>query len=356
MSHLIIPVTVMLLRGALSVLLLAGAEAIFADKLSARVRRVLWIICIFSMMLPQPEFAFQPFAIDLSEFQTQVIDAADAHPWEFTDWLRQMPLAPFFSRWAGCIPGLSRHNYPYFLMFILMTVPAVFILIFSYLRSRKRTAGYKIVTDERINRIWHQVRGKHYYAPRLLDSGAENHPPVLFGFFRQKVLLPVKAMEKFSDSEVELLLTHEFIHYRSGDGWVNILTLIFWPFCWFNLFFIAARRHLRINCELACDAEVLKRYPERLSEYGNLLLKFAGSAKPSSTALAFREYSNELKMRIFYILYLPQRQKSSLTVTLLLLLLMIAPFGLFSPLPPPDKKPASATVQRSPQKMPLSSE
>ena len=130
MSHLIIPVTVMLLRGALSVLLLAGAEAIFADKLSARVRRVLWIICIFSMMLPQPEFAFQPFAIDLSEFQTQVIDAADAHPWEFTDWLHQMPLAPFFSRWAGCIPGLSHHNYPYFLMFILMTVPAVFILIF----------------------------------------------------------------------------------------------------------------------------------------------------------------------------------------------------------------------------------
>ena len=162
-------------------------------------------------------------------------------------------------------------------------------------------------------------------------------------------------MEKFSDSEVELLLTHEFIHYRSGDGLVNILTLIFWPFCWFNLFFIAARRHLRINCELACDAEVLKRYPDRLREYGNLLLKFAGSAKPPSTALAFREYSNELKMRIFYILYLPQRQKSSLTVTLLLLLLMIAPFGLFSPVAPPDKKPAAA-VQSSPQKMPVHSE
>ena len=330
MSSLVVPITIILLRGAVSVLLLAGAETLFDSKLSARVRRILWIVCIFSMILPQPELAFQPISIDMSSFQNRVITTADAYPWEITDWLKQTPAAPFLVKWSECIPGLSRHNYPYFLAMILMIVPAFFTLLFSYLRCRKRTAGYKTVTDERINRIWHKVRANNRYTPQLLDSGIGNHPPVLFGFFRQKILLPVEAMKKFSDSEVELLLTHEFIHYRNGDGWINILTLIFWPFCWFNPFFIAARRHLRINCELACDAEVIKYYPEKISEYGNLLLKFAESHKPTENTLAFREYSHELKKRIFYILYLPQRQKSSLVVTLFLLLLLTAPFGLFS--------------------------
>ena len=334
MSGLIIPITIILLRGALSVLLLAGAEAVFEHKLSARVRRVLWIICIFSMVLPQPDFSFQPFGVDMSRFHWQVVQAADARPWSVTEWMRQSPAAPFLSQWANCIPGLSRHNYPYFLAMLLMIVPAGFMLFVSYIRERKRTADYKLITDERINRIWHKVRGKHFYAPRLLDSGAVNHPPVLFGCFRQKVLLPVASMKDFSDLEVELLLTHEFIHYRSGDGWVNLLTLLFWPFCWFNPFFIAARKYLRINCELACDAEVIKRYPDCIKEYGNLLLKFAGKNKIPENVMAFGEYSNELKKRIFYILYLPRRQKSSPTVTLLLVLLLIAPFGLFSTVPP----------------------
>ncbi len=330
MSHLIVPITIILLRGALSVLLLAGAEAIFENKLSARVRRALWIICIFSMILPQPDLAFQPFSIDLSKFQTLLVNTADAHPWRLTEWLRQTPAAPVLSRWAEHVPGLSCHNYPYFLAVLLMIVPAIFTLLFSYFRNRKRTAAYKYVTDERINRIWRRVRGRHTHAPLLLDSGTDDHPPVLFGFFQQKIVLPVKKIHSFSDSEVELLLTHEFIHYRSGDSLVNILSLALWPFCWFNLFFIAARRHLRINCELACDAEVVKKYPDKIQEYGNLLLKFAESPKPPEYSLAFREYSNELKKRIFYILYLPQRRKSPLSVILLLLLLMAAPFGLFS--------------------------
>ena len=330
MSSLIVPITIILLRGALSVLLLAGAEAIFEHKLSARVRRGLWIICIFSMLLPQPEFSFQPFSIDMSHFHRQVVQTADAQPWELTGWLRQTPMAPLLSKWASCVPGLSRHNYPYFFAMLLMIVPAGGMLFISYYRGRKRTANYKLVTDERINRIWHKVRGKHFYAPRLLDSGSVNTPPVLFGCFRQKLLLPVEAMQDFSDIEVELLLTHEFIHYRSGDGWLNLLTLFFWPFCWFNPFFIAARKHLRFNCELACDAEVIKRYPDRIREYGNLLLKFAGTNRPAENVMAFGEYSNELKKRIFYILYLPQRQKSSLTVILLLVLLLLAPFGLFT--------------------------
>ena len=127
-----------------------------------------------------------------------------------------------------------------------------------------------------------------------------------------------------------LFRSPEFIHYRSGDGWLNLLTLIFWPFCWFNPFFIAARKHLRFNCELACDAEVLKRYPDRIVDYGKLLLEFAGTARPPEVTMAFREYANELRSRIIYMAELPRRRKSSWLVTFGLALVLAAPFGLVS--------------------------
>jgi hypothetical protein len=106
--------------------------------------------------------------------------------------------------------------------------------------------------------------------------------------------------------------------------------LCLWPFCWYNPFFLAARRRLRINCELACDAEVLKQFPERTAEYGRLLLSFANTSRPPEVAMAFREYAGELRSRIIYMTQLPTRRKSSLGAVLFLAFLLAAPFGLFS--------------------------
>jgi len=95
---------------------------------------------------------------------------------------------------------------------------------------------------------------------------------------------------------------------------------------------------LRINCELTCDAEVLKRFPERTVEYGKLLLAYANTATPPEVTLAFREYSGELRSRIIYMTGLAQRRKSSLLITLLLAFILAAPFGLVSAIANPAIK------------------
>lgn len=330
MSWLIVPVTVILLRGAFAVLLLAGAESIGGDYLSARVRRALWIICIILMMIPQPHFPFQLFAIDFTDYHRQMINAASILPREIAGLVGNIEFFRAARDYSFSVTGLAYQNYPYLLGMILMTVPALFLLLGSYLRCRRQTKLFKAVRDERLLKIWAQVHGGAKGLPLLLDSGAEPHPPVLFGFFRQKLLLPVEHLKKLTDSEVELLLTHEYIHYRSMDGIINIFTLCLWPFCWYNPFFLAARRRLRINCELTCDAEVLKRFPERTAEYGRLLLSFAGTSRPPEVTLAFREYAGELRSRIIYMTQLPDRRKSSLCAVLFLVFLLGAPFGLFS--------------------------
>ena len=338
MSWLIIPVTIILLRGAFAVLLLAGAESIGGDYLSARVRRILWIMCIFLMMAPQPELPFQPISLDLTKYKEYVIGIADILPRSIAELAGNMEIAYKIRDFVMDLTGLSYHNYPYLLGLILMIVPAVIILIVSYLRCRNRTNHFAPVTDPRINRIWTQVSNQTKRLPILLDSGEEAHPPVLFGFFRQKLLLPVNYLSRLSDHEIELLLTHELIHYRSYDGIINILTLFLWPFCWYNPFFLAARRRLRINCELACDAEVLKRYPDSTAEYGKLLLNFANTSKPPEVTMAFREYSGELRSRIIYIAELSHRRKSSLLASAALAFALVAPFILVTAMPDHSEK------------------
>lgn len=345
MSWLIVPVTVILLRGAFAVLLLAGAESIGGDYLSARVRRALWIICIFLMVMPHFPLPFQYFAIDLTAYHEQMLHAAEVLPREIAHLVGDMKFAKTLRDYSFSMTGLSYQNYPYLLGMILMIVPALFLLLGSYLRCRKRTEKFQLVRDERILGIWEAIHPGARRLPVLLDSGGAPHPPVLFGFFRQKLLLPVAYMQTLTDSEVELLLTHEYIHYRSGDGIINIFTLCLWPFCWYNPFFLAARRRLRINCELACDAEVLKKFPHKTAEYGRLLLAFANTERPPEVAMAFREYAGELRSRIIYMTQLPARRKSSLGAILFLVVLLGAPFCLFSTVTR-QKEPFTAVTLR----------
>ena len=145
MSWLIVPVTVVLLRGAIAVLLLAGAESLGGDYLSARVRRALWVLCLFLMMLPQPHFSFQPLAIDLTAYREHVIRVADILPRGIAGVLENVQLAHTINDYSQAITGLSYQNYPYLLGMILMIVPALFLLLSSYLRGRKRTENFKEV-------------------------------------------------------------------------------------------------------------------------------------------------------------------------------------------------------------------
>lgn len=331
MSWLIVPVTFILLRGAFQVLLLAGAENIGEDVLSARVRRALWILCLILMMMPHPVLSIQPFVIDFTGYKALVLRTADILPREIAGMVKHVELVCKVTDYSRELTGLSYHNYPYLLGLLLAIVPAIILLAVSYLRCRRQVRHFRPVTDARIERLWKQVTKNAVKGPLLLDSGKEKHPPVLFGFFRQKLLLPQNCLQQLTDSELELLLTHEYIHYRSFDGIINIFTLTLWPFCWFNPFFLAARRRLRINCELACDAEVMKRFPERTKEYGRLLLFFADTSRPPEVALAFREYSGELRSRIIYITGLSQRKKSSRCAAFGLALAVTAPFLLFAP-------------------------
>jgi bla regulator protein BlaR1 len=82
--------------------------------------------------------------------------------------------------------------------------------------------------------------------------------PVLSGIFAPKLLLPENFFVDYSPRQQELILQHEFVHYRRGD---NISTLVFITFValfWFNPLIWLAYQAFRRSQEMACDAAVLR--------------------------------------------------------------------------------------------------
>ena len=60
-----------LLRGALAVLFLLGAESLLRHRLSAGLRRLLWAGCILLLLVPQMNFSALPLKLDLSSLRTE---------------------------------------------------------------------------------------------------------------------------------------------------------------------------------------------------------------------------------------------------------------------------------------------
>lgn len=70
-----------------------------------------------------------------------------------------------------------------------------------------------------------------------------------------------------------MILTHERLHLRRGDLYANLLAALLLCIGWWNPLMHLALRAFRLDQELACDAEVLTRYPGKRRSYATAMLK-----------------------------------------------------------------------------------
>jgi TonB family protein len=137
--------------------------------------------------------------------------------------------------------------------------------------------------------------------PTSLLSGARLHDagPAVVWSGRTFLLLPTDFMARFTPEERQLILTHELTHIRHGDAWWNLLaelaTVVFWfhPMVWF------ARSRMRLDQELACDDDVLRRFPRATRAYAQTL--FHGTGHAGTPVLATWLEEPQLKERLTMI-------------------------------------------------------
>ncbi len=348
-----------LARGAFIVMVLLTAEFALRRFLTAGCRRMLWCICAVWLVVPQPNSRSLPWQVDFSRLNYRMKSAVANHAPQTAQTLRsivapvreaarasQAPTAKKSFFRTGWIWQWRSHEG---LLFLLAGLPGCLWLLWKYLRCRRQVRHLPPVDDPRVLEAWARISGTPKRL-KLLNADSMGLNPTLFGFFHQNLLLPLSKLRQLTGKELELLLEHEYCHYRAGDGYLNMLTLAISRFFWFNPLLILVRRRLRRSCELHCDERVLRRHPESIRTYGNLLLRFAGAPTPPAVAMGLSEAPRELSQRIRSMVRgLPTTNKARAgrASVLLLILLLSCPVFLVAVNTKPRFTPAPKVVRRA---------
>lgn len=137
-----------------------------------------------------------------------------------------------------------------------------------------------------------------------VHSTAFLRSPVITGYFRPCIYLPIHVIAEYDPADIRYMLLHELQHYRHRDTLVNYLTYFMNMIYWFNPFVWYAFRETRADRELACDTSVLMmlRKDEYIA-YGNTLVNHAekASLRPFHFAAGISSNMKQMKRRILSI-------------------------------------------------------
>gem|GEM_PF-737461 len=113
---------------------------------------------------------------------------------------------------------------------------------------------------------------------RVLRATHADMGPALVGAWRPCIVLPADFEQRYDTVEQRLILAHEDMHARRGDGWWCLLARTAAALFWFHPLAWWASSALRHDQELACDAAVLREHGAQRRSYANAMLKTQSAA------------------------------------------------------------------------------
>ena len=149
-----------------------------------------------------------------------------------------------------------------------------------------------------IRRLYrHCLKELHIRKEIPIYSTAFLQSPVITGFLRPRIYLPIHIISDYSKTDTDKLcqascgscpsgmdglrqirymLLHELQHYKHKDTLVNYLMTLTGILYWFNPMVWIALREMRNDREIACDTSVLNMLePDSYEDYGMTLIHFA---------------------------------------------------------------------------------
>lgn len=100
--------------------------------------------------------------------------------------------------------------------------------------------------------------------------------PVIAGFFRPCIYLPIHIISAYPARQVRYMLLHELAHYKHKDTLVQLFMKLTRTFYWFNPVILYALKEMHTDRETACDASVLNLlHKDAYEDYGHTLLDLA---------------------------------------------------------------------------------
>jgi len=110
-----------------------------------------------------------------------------------------------------------------------------------------------------------QIKRIHLNSPVKLLISAKAQVPMVVGFLKPVILMPLAAIGQLDTAQLETILLHELAHIKRHDYLINILQTIVETILFFNPFVWAISAITRREREYSCDDLVIDHTTETVS-------------------------------------------------------------------------------------------
>ena len=308
--------------GALLLLLILGLKPLYKNKFSKRWQYYIWIVVALRFLLP-----FTPDTTIIGslfeKFDTTAI----------TNEIPTNPNVPVPADTGNSKAEPTQTNREittaamrepfnkYVCLFFIWSALALVLFVrkvtvyqgfMQYIK-----AGNKEVSDIKILNLLSDCEEKLNIKTRVeLSCNPLIASPMLIGFFRPRIILPVGELE---DKELSYIFVHELTHYKQRDMFYKWLIQIIVCVHWFNPFVYLLEKEVNKSCELSCDEKVLSVLDDKAKrEYGDTLISFLKSSnlyKSSLASVTLTEGAEQLKERLGAIMKFRKKSKVVIAIT-----------------------------------------
>ena len=308
--------------GALLLLLISGLKPLYKNKFSKRWQYYIWIVAALRFLLP-----FTPDTTIVGSLFEKFDTAA------ITNEIPASPNVPVPADTANnkaepiqtnreiTTAAMREPLNKYVCLFFIWSALALVLFVrkitvyqgfIQYIK-----AGNKEVSDIKILNLLSDCEEKLNIKTRVeLSRNFLVASPMLLGFFRPRIILPVGEWE---DKELSYIFVHELIHYKQRDMFYKWLIQIVVCVHWFNPFVYLLEKEVNKSCELSCDEKVISILNEKAKrEYGDTLISFLKSNnlyKSSLASVTLTEGAEQLKERLGAIMKFRKKSKAIIAIT-----------------------------------------
>jgi len=315
--------------GALLFVFILGLKPLYKNKFSKHWQYYIWIVVVLRFLLP-----FTPDTTIVGSLFEKFDTVAITH---------EIPTSPYVP--VSVNPGNSKaepiqpnrettktamrepFNIYICLFFIWSTLALVLFVrkvtvyqgFIQYIK-----AGNKEVSDIKILNLLSDCEEKLNIKTRVeLSCNSLIASPMLIGFFRPQIVLPVGELE---DKELSYIFVHELIHYKQRDMFYKWLIQIVVCVHWFNPLVYLLEKEVNKSCELSCDEKIISVLDDNARrEYGDTLISFLKSNNLYKNFLAsvtLTEGAEQLKERLGAIMNFKKKTKIIVTASFMATILL----------------------------------
>ena len=321
--------------GIISILLLM--KHILKNCLSSRMQYNLWFLLLGLLTVPFLPSHFFKFSelffgfTNLKFLPSAATKNASAPPLHTNiagakDWMDDFALSVNEA-------SSSAIGYLLFTLWILGIIIMIILAIRSalFLHSLKKSASP--LEDQDVQKLYRRCLNDTNITKSIpVYSAAYLKSPVIAGFWKPCIFLPVHLISDKNETDIRYMLLHELQHYKHKDGFINYLINLAGMVYWFNPFVWYALKEMRGDREIACDSSVLNLLKsDDYVTYGNTLINFAEkiSLTPFPFSSGIGGNMKQMKRRILNIAsYEKPTLQKKLKSFIAFLMISILLFGL----------------------------